>query len=772
MLDSKIASSNELTDLKPDRIANTLKWILLVTAIACFIVVVFGTYRTYQEAPPLPKQFVTLAGQSVITQQDIIAGKAGFQQADLMDYGSIYGMGSYFGEDYTAQYLVRLGQVINDKLAQQQFGKSFAELDSGKQYSIRQSMQTALQNIHLNQEQVILPQAIAAAIFQIRTEIIQSLLNNNFAQGWTKAYSLNTQTASQVADFLLYSSLTTIAHRPGENYSYTNNWPYEPSVGNAPTTNTFIWTWVSFCFVFFGFGVILYIYHRYLNESDVAAKTHLFAEYKPLTASQKKAGQYFIAVAGILLIQIGVGAILAHYYSERASFYGINIATYLPFNFLRDVHIQTPIVWIGLSWISSALFLTPLMSGQEAKWQAPLVNLLFWITMFIVAGALLGNYFGIMGYITKNWFWIGNQGLSYIQLGRLWQIGFFVGLMAWSILVFRGLWPNWQNVRSATVQFWTGRIRLEHLFWASSMNIAVLYCFGMIPLTGIEKSFTITDFWRWWVVHLWVEESFEFFAVCVTAYLLMAVGLISRRLAERTVYFEAILIFLGGIIGTGHHWYWIGTPDMWLSLGSMFSFIEVLPLVLLIIEAIEQHSLIGKKTDFPYRLAYLYILGSAFWNFVGAGVFGGGTLNAPLINYYEHATFLTLNHAHTALFGAFGLLALGMIYFCLRYAAGNGTWSDRLGIWAFWLYNGGLILWIVLNFFPVGWAQLTAVYEHGLTYARSMDFYNTTLLWQWLRFPGDVVFAAGALLMAVDFILKLSPFFRGPKNKLISSKIT
>ncbi|MBY0378738.1 MAG: cbb3-type cytochrome c oxidase subunit I, partial [Gammaproteobacteria bacterium] len=663
----------------------------------------------------------------------------------------------------TAHYLVRLGQVVNDILSQQQFGKSFAQITDGEQYSIRKAMQSALQQIDLSQEQVILPSAMAMAIQQIRGEILHALLNNDFAIGWTKAYSLNSESALQVADFLIYSSLTTIAHRPGKNYSYTNNWPYEPSVGNTPTTNTFFWTWVSFCFVFFGFGVVLYIYHRYLNAPDVAVKTAIFAEYKPLTASQKKAGKYFIVVALILLIQIGVGAILAHYYSDRASFYGINIAAYLPFNFLRDVHIQTPIVWIGLSWISSALFLTPLMSGQEAKGQALLVNLLFWVTVLIVIGALLGNYLGIMGYISKNWFWIGNQGLSYIQLGRLWQIGFFMGLMAWSLLVFRGLWPSWQNVRSATRQFWTGKIRLEHLFWASTINIAVLYCFGMIPLTGIEKSFTITDFWRWWVVHLWVEESFEFFAVCVTAYLLMAVGLISRRLAERTVYFEAILIFLGGIIGTGHHWYWIGTPDIWLSLGSMFSFIEVLPLVLLIIEAIEQHSLIRKTTDFPYRLAYLYILGSAFWNFVGAGVFGGGTLNAPLINYYEHATFLTLNHAHTALFGAFGLLALGMIYFCLRYAAGKGKWSDTLGIWAFWLYNAGLILWIVLNFFPIGWAQLNAVYEHGLTYARSLDFYNTTLLWQWLRFPGDVLFAVGALLMAIDFVWKLSPFFRGRK---------
>ena len=193
----------------------------------------------------------------------------------------------------------------------------------------------------------------------------------------------------------------------------------------------------------------------------------------------------------------------------------------------------------------------------------------------------------------------------------------------------------------------------------------------------------------------------------------------SRKLAERSVYLELILIFLGGVLGTGHHLYWAGEPGLWVPLGSMFSFIEVLPLVLLIIEAIQHHRLIKAHGEFKYGLAYPYIIGAAFWNFVGAGVFGGGTLNAPLVNYYEHGTFLTLNHAHTALFGAFGLLGdrpdLFLPALCrrptgIRSAKGSGGA-------AFWLYNGGLVLWIFLNFFPIGWPQLNAVYEHGLAYA-------------------------------------------------------
>ncbi len=755
---------NRPLDPSSDPVANVLKWILLITAIFSFAVIIWGAFKTYQLAPPLPQSFVSSTGQTIMTQDDIIAGKAGFQKADLMDYGSLYGMGSYFGEDYTAEYLVQLGSITENKIAIQRFGKPFAMLPEEDQYLAQKMMQQSLHQIDLSGKISTLTPAVAFAITQLQTEISQSLLHNDFEKGWTKAYSLDPTSAMATADFLIYSSLTTVAHRPGQDFSYTNNWPYEPSVGNAPTASTFYWTWISYCFVFFGFGAILYIYHRYLNDPDLSPKTPIFLKFSPLTISQKKVGKYFMIVALVLLLQIGVGILMAHYYYARTNFYGLHIDAYLPFNFLRDVHTQTPLVWIGLSWISAAIFLAPIISGKEAKYQSILIDFLFWVTLLVVGGALIGDYLGIMGWIQKSWFWIGNQGLSYIQLGRLWQIGFCIGLFLWSFIVCRGMWPSLDRFKAATVEFWTGRIRLEHLFWASTINVAVLYCFGMIPLTGIEKSFTITDFWRWWVVHLWVEQSFEFFAATSTAYLLMGVGLVSRRLAERTILFESILIFLGGVIGTGHHWYWTGGPSMWVPLGSMFSFIEILPLVLLVITAIEEYRLIKKRSSFPYRVAYLYILGAAFWNFVGAGVFGGGTLNAPLINYYEHGTFLTLNHAHTALFGAFGLLALGLIYFCLRYAAGNqARWSDFFGVSAFWLYNLGLVLWIGLNFFPIGWAQLMDVYQNGLAHARSLAFYNTTLFWQWMRLPGDVVFAFGAVLMAIDFMMKL-PFLTSKIN--------
>ncbi|MDQ2893036.1 MAG: cbb3-type cytochrome c oxidase subunit I [Pseudomonadota bacterium] len=761
-----------------DPVSNVLKWILLAVGIACFSVMAWATVVTYQTVPPQPDRYVSMRGDLIMSGDDIVAGKGGFQKADLMDYGSLYGMGSYYGEDYTASTLVALATATQNAIAVARYGKPLAALGLDEAAATKAQMQRELNGIDLTRHEVILSDAVAGAIVQVRQRTAAVLNRTDRKTGWTAAYSLRGSLAEKTADFIIFSALTTVAKRPGTDVSWTQNWPYEPLVGNAPTPSTFIWTWASFCFTFFCFGLVLFIYELFLNHPDDAPMDPVLANFLPLTPSQRKTGKYFLLVAALLLIQIGAGTIMAHSYYDRTSFYSYDINAILPFSFLRAVHTQAPIIWICLAWIGAALFLAPAIAGgKEARGQGVLVDLLFWVTALIVVGALVGNYLGIMGHIDRGWFWFGNQGLPYLEIGRFWQILFSVGLFFWCLIVGRALWPTRATLWAATREFWSGHIRLENLLWASTANIAILYIFGMIPLTGIEKSFAITDYWRWWVVHLWVEQSFEFFAAAMTAYLLMATGLVSRKLAERTVYFELILIFLGGVLGTGHHLYWVGATSLWIPLGSMFSFIEVLPLVLLVLDAIQHYRLIGSHREFKYGLAYTYVIGAAFWNFVGAGVFGGGTLNAPLVNYYEHGTFLTLNHAHTALFGAFGLLAIGLIYFCMRYiSAAQSEFSHRLGLIAFWLYNAGLVMWITLNFFPIGWPQLMAVYEHGYAYARSSAFYDTTVFWQWMRMPGDVAFAIAALLMAIDFVIKLGPLYPGwsrllgrPKSRVVAN---
>jgi nitric oxide reductase subunit B len=761
-------------DSRPqDRTSRVLIWILLVVTALCWAGMMVATRATYEQAAPLPQQMVTPDGTIVMSYADIVAGKSGFQKADLMDYGSLYGMGSYFGEDFTAEYLVQLAKEVQNDLALSRYGKSFDAITADQQEGVTRAMRAQLQGIDLSRQQVVLPEEVARAIEALRHRISAALLGDNFAHGYTGARALDAPSAAQTANFLLYSSLTTVARRPGKDYSWTVNWPAEPLVGNGPTAATFEWTWASFVLVFFAIGAILMVFRLWI-EPKAGNETfeHVLRGFNEPTPSQRALWKYFLVVAGVLLVQILVGSIMAHYYTDRASFYGIEIDRWLPFAALRSVHLQAPIVWIGVSWIGAGLFLAPLIGKREPSGQRTLVNLIFWVLVVIVAGALLGDYLGVMGVIRAHWFWFGNQGLSYLELGRFWQILFFVGLTVWCLVLLRAFWPTLKALFRQSGGSLYGLFRIEHLLWISTLSVTVLYVFGMIPLGSPNPSFSITDFWRWWVVHLWVELAFELFTAAVTGYFLMALGLVSRQMVERAVLFEWILILIGGVLGTGHHMYWAGEPGLWVGVGSMFSFIEVLPLFLLVLEAIEQQRHIRHEKEFPYRLAYLYILGSAFWNFVGAGVFGGGTLNAPLVNYYEHGTFLTLNHAHTSLFGAFGLLAIGLLYMVLRYLNGSRPWSDRCGIWAFWLYNVGLVMWIVMNFYPIGWPQLEAVYTHGYAYARSLEFYNTTTFWQWMRMPGDIVFAIAALLMAWDFIIKLLAARKTARAVAPSSTVT
>src|SRR5665213_464448 len=273
-----------------DPVSNVLKWVLLATAILTFALLAWATAATYRLAPPQPERFVGADGTVLMTSGDVVAGKGGFQKADLMDYGSIYGMGSYFGEDYTASTLVRLGTVTRENLANALYARPFARLDLGQSAAVTATMQNQLQTIDLTRPRLVIPAAASAAIRTVQAEIVQSLNKDNLSAGWIPARSLDPQLRVQTADFIVYCALTTVARRPNMKSSWTENWPFEPLVGNTPTTNTFQWTWISFCFTFFSMGLVLFLYRAYLDHPDDAAMERGLAVFLPLTPSQRKTG--------------------------------------------------------------------------------------------------------------------------------------------------------------------------------------------------------------------------------------------------------------------------------------------------------------------------------------------------------------------------------------------------------------------------------------------------------------------------------------------------
>jgi nitric oxide reductase subunit B len=460
-------------------------------------------------------------------------------------------------------------------------------------------------------------------------------------------------------------------------------------------------------------------------------------EFKP-TPSMRATLKYFWIVTALMVVQIGLGAVTAHYGVEGSGFYGIPLAKWLPYAVTRTWHSQLGIFWIATAWLGTGLFMAPAVSGHEPKYQRAGVNILWVCLVVIVVGSMAGQWFGVqqrLGMVEN--FWFGHQGYEYVDLGRFWQIFLLIGLFLWLGLMLRAMWPAIRR---------PGENRsLLALFLIASAAIAMFYGAGL--MWGRQTNLAIAEYWRWWVVHLWVEGFFEVFATVVIAFLFTRMGLLRTSTATAAALFSTVIFLSGGIIGTFHHLYFTGTPTAILALGATFSALEVVPLVLIGFEANESLRLSRVR---PWVSAYkwpmYFFVGVAFWNLVGAGLFGF-LINPPIALYYMQGLNTTAVHAHTALFGVYGMLGIGLMLFCLKGMAARDVWRTRLLSFSFWTINIGLALMVLISVLPVGLMQTWASVEHGMWYARSAEFLQGDLVGtlRWLRVIGDTIFALGIL---------------------------
>ena len=303
------------------------------------------------------------------------------------------------------------------------------------------------------------------------------------------------------------------------------------------------------------------------------------------------------------------------------------------------------------------------------------------------------------------------------------------------------------------------------LFLISTIAIASFYSAALVY--GKHTNLAIAEYWRWWVVHLWVEGFFEVFATVVIAFLFARLKLISLKIAGQATVLSATIFLSGGIIGTLHHLYFSGTPMAVLALGSVFSALEVVPLVFVGYEAWENIK-ISKATPWvkKYKWPIYFFVAVSFWNMLGAGLFGF-MINPPIALYYMQGLNTTPVHAHAALFGVYGMLGIGLMLFCLRGIRPDIEWNEKPIKLSFWLLNFGLFAMVIFSLLPVGLMQTWASVEHGYWYARSSEFLQTDVMQtlRWIRAFGDTIFAAGVLLL-VYFIIQLSvKFMREKTNK-------
>ncbi|NLX19065.1 MAG: nitric-oxide reductase large subunit [Desulfobulbus sp.] len=730
-----------------------IRAIFFFCLVLAFGVLIFGGYIIYKEKPPIPDQVTDASGKVLFTGKDVIDGQNYFYSRGGQHIGTIWGHGAYLAPDWSADFLHRMGLF----LAARHFGldtqqasgftdSDFKQLNPAEQANLRVLVSQEIKKNRYNPDTGVLTftdfQAESfAALTDYYTELFKSGHDRMALQ---PGIVRSAEEGRLITVFFAWLSWSAGTQRPDADYTYTTNWPYDPLVGNEPLPDFLIWSIVSVILLIFAVGGALFAYQRYIGQDEYTNTLQLdFPEPQP-TGSQKATLIYFLTAIVLFTIQLGMGATTAHFTVEGNSFFGIPLASFLPYAAVRTWHIQLSIFFIATCFLAAGLFIGPFV-GKEPKGQTFWVNTLFGALVVVVVGTLVGTYLSVAGFFDGDGFLFGHQGYEFIELGRVWQLLLIAGMIIWLVLVWRAIRPAMQDEKDAG--------GLTHMLLYSSIAIPLFYMAGL--LYGKGSHLSDAEYWRWWVVHLWVEGFFEVFATVVMAFLLSRIGAVSRKFALTSVYFIVFLYLGGGIIGTFHHLYWSGTPTAIIALGAVFSALEVVPLSLLGFEAAHNLRVVdaGGKA-YAYRWPIYFFVAVAFWNLVGAGVFGF-LINPPIVLYYAQGINTTPIHSHGALFGVYGMLAISLMLFSVRHIVTRASWSDRLLKWSFWGLNGGLAGMMVFSLIPSGFYQFYHAIKEGLWYARSPEITSGEFIRTvtWMRIVPDVIFAVGALAMLL-FLLR------------------
>jgi nitric oxide reductase subunit B len=738
---------------------------LKTAAVVCFILamggLLLGGLFANREAPPYPGRITGPDGTVLFTKADILAGQDVYQRYGLMDHGSVWGHGSQRGMEFSAVTLHRMAQIVRDNISQAVYGRRYDALAAEERdlVDVRTRRLIKTNNYDPNSDTLRLNTGQIAALGDNEDFWERTFRDGDQGYGFLPGTIPTQEERKQIGRFFFWTAWVASTARPGTDHSYTNNWPPDRTVGNVATTQTYIWSIAGIISLFVTLGLFIFWVHRdrlwYGAPKGVPLAEKLID--MPLTPSQIAAAKYFLVVILLFLLQTLFGGLLAHYTVHPGSFYIPIIGKFIPYSWAKSWHLQLAIFWIATTWVASAIYLAPIIGGQEPRGQGVLVQILFGAVVLVAVGSLAGEVLGIKGMLGNLWFWLGHQGWEYLELGRLWQILLFIGLLAWLFIVYRA-------VSNRTTRIGDQDFRsLINFYVLSAILVVFFFAFGLLFSRG--SSLTVADYWRWFVVHIWVESIFEFFGVAVISVLLVAMGLASAAAALRVAYFTAALVFLGGILGTAHHYFWYGGPSIWLAIGSVFSSMEPVPLFGLVVRGMmEYRSIEEQGREFSYKWPMYFLVASSFWNFLGAGVFGF-LINLPVINYFEHGTYLTMNHAHGALFGVYGMLSIALLLFSWRGMVDRNHWSDYPLKISFWGFNAGLSAMTLLTLFPIGIAQAWTSYKEGLWVARDASFFQrpfVSTLGQLRIIPDTVIIVLGVLPL-LFFLFRTFPHLKQQK---------
>lgn len=737
-------------------------WTILVFGmVSMFGTLLFLGSEIYQKAPPIPSAVKSADGSILYTRADIDRGQNVWQSIGGMQQGSIWGHGGYLAPDWSADWLHREAtNLLELTAARTSFPNvSQTQRTNFHQAAVREEMRRntfdpATETITVSPNRAEAIKAVEAHYTRLYEGSGDEALALRRDYAFPLHAFLTKEEAHSISAFYFWTAWSTTTNRPESNISYTSNWPHEPLVGNLPTTGILLWSIASVFFLLTGIGALVWYYAKQFNfwNADLVpengfAETDLI-ENAVITPSMRATAKYFWIVCALFLAQILLGILTAHFAVEGQELYGLPFVDYLPYVVTRTWHTQLAVFWIATAWLATGLYVAPLFAGKDPKFQVFGVNFLLVSLVIIVVGSFAGQWAAVhrlIGNLTTN-FWFGHQGYEYVDLGRFWQIYLVIGLFLWVGLVLRALRPVLAEKGSKTV---------IALVVVSASAIGLLYAAGL--MWGQNTHIAIMEYWRWWVVHLWVEGIFEVFATAIISLIFVRMGILRSSTAAVMVLFATIIFLFGGVLGMFHHLYFSGTPTSVIAVGASFSALEVVPLMVVGFEAYQRAKFESQSIwENNYRWPFMFFGAVLFWNLVGAGLFGF-LINPPIALYYMQGLNTTSNHGHAALFGVYGMLGLGLTLYCLRGLTDVYQWSQKLLKTAFWCLNIGLAMMTFLSMLPQGILQTYASIEHGYAYARSSEFVHSTIMegLVWMRVPGDIVFSIGVLAFVL-FVLKAS----------------
>ena len=735
-------------------------WIAVVAVLIIgFSILGYLGTDVYHQAPPVPTAYVSQDGQVLFTKEDILHGQSAWQSTGGQSVGTVLGHGAYQAPDWTADWLHKEVSIMLDIKSQEAFGVLYNQLGPAQQAAVKEVVKEEYLGSAVRDDGTVVlsPERITA--MNITGRYFVELYGDNPELTLTRDhFAMKDNTLPELQDridmarFFFWTTWMASTQRPGTDATYTNNWPHEPLLDHNPTPESVAWSVVSVIILLCGIGVVVWLWSfgKKDDEHALVPPAEDPISKITLTPSQRSLGKYLFTILALFLFQLGMGGIIAHYTVEGQAFYGIPLAQYFPYSIARTWHIQASLFWIAMAFLSAGLFLAPIINGgKDPKYQKLGVDILFWALVVLVVGSFAGTYLGVAHQIPAAWnFLLGHQGYEYIELGRIWQWIEYIGILFWLVLMIRSIIGAFEQ---------KGDKNLIAAFIFSVIMVGIFYGPGLFY--GEHSHLAIMEYWRWWVIHLWVEGFFEVFSTTLMAFIFVTLGLVSYRAGTVAAISSGAIYLIGGIPGTFHHLYFTGVTSTIVATGASFSALEVVPLVLLGYEAFENYTRIH-SAPWMHRLkwpVYCFIAVS-FWNLVGAGVFGF-LINMPVSLFYIQGLNTTAVHAHTALFGVYGFLSLGFVFLIARYIRPEVEFNDKLMKFGFWALNIGLALMVLISLLPIGLIQAWASITHGLWFARSEEFMQQPLLQnlRWLRMIGDTILIIGAVAFFWQIVKVLFP---------------